>query len=1725
MRIPRILAYFRRFVFAVFVTALTFLSPAFGDTFLYNSTPIESKFYVTTTSGVAGRTVKLYIKATGTFYIDWGDGNVTPHTTNSSSAAISHSYASGTCSNGCAIRFGWLSEPTAYPTGTGTTYSVSTISFYNAASDGLNKYITSVGGSLGALFPTLSGASSLTGNAIFEKQPRFISTFQGSTNLTGGIPSGLFSGLSGPFSENMFRQTFYQCSGLTGYIPDDLFDDLEIKSGTNTVGNVMYRTFYGASSMAQTCPTGTHNSESYNAYGSNWKTTTSATPTVVSCSLCEPGTYNGSTGQTSCTSCSSIGDGSYTESEIGATANSQCYKVGTTSCSCSAANAATCTGTAACKEYYNSGTCSIIDSNVCDIVSVTCESGYKTTTAGTACEPITYSISFNGNGNTGGSTSGMSNLSYGSPYTLTSNGFTRTGYDFDGWCVGATTCAAADKLANSASVSNLTTTDGATITLYAQWTPTPYTITLNPNGGTLDSGVVNPISYNIESGTVNLPDDPDITQLGYIFDGWCETIDCDSGNETPIKQFVPTSSNIGNKTYYAQWTSNACDITNHWVPDPNNPNSCICATGYIDISGVCNPTSYTITYNTNGGTLSGAYPTNYTIESSTTTLPDDTNITKLGYTFDGWYDNAGLTGTAVTSIATGSTGNKVYYASWTANTYTVTYTCDGVTAQTEQATYGTSYTGLDSANVCSEPTGYTLSSFSCDNGVTLPVSDWNIDSAVTCSATTSPKTYTVTYTCDGVTAQTEQATYGTSYTGLDSANVCSEPTGYTLGSFSCNNGVTLPVSDWNIDSAVTCSATLTPKTYTVTYTCDGVTAQEDTATYDVSYSVRDSANVCAAQGYTPSSFACVPNISSGTWNTDANVTCSATRTGNTIALTWANGGHGSAPATPATCTYGSTFDMPAALTETGWTFNKWNVNGNQFDGSQQNIVCNYDNLGVSANNATATITASWTANTINLTWTNGGHGTAPTTPTSCKYGSTFDMPAALTEIGWTFNKWNVNGNQFNGGATGVVCNYDNLGVSANNTTATITADWTLNTYTITYDTNSGSAVSNDTYDIMDTQPDGYNLATTSKTGYTFDGWCVYDSVQSTAPTTCNNSILMTKLSSGTTGNKWAYAKWTAMPYTITYDVKGGVAIANGSYTIESGTITLPTATKTNSDFVGWCTEDSELNPNCTILSGNQFTPDSADLGDKTFYAKWIIHCATGSIPNESNTACVCDVDGGYGSFAGTLEECTGTNRKLVYWNESDNVCYDNNENTSSSMCAGMYKRDWTISFKQNNVQKRYKGVAWCDSRNMGDVSEGSKSLPALGTPVGTPGTSCWCRIETYEPNVDNGTKLNVFVWLQILHKNSLSSCQENCADMCGSMIGHFGSDYSTLRLITNVLQNNVSPCVYSCPEGTSVNITNDGCVADSCTDSNNDGICDSVGGCASGYKFNSVTQECDLVEYTINYEEKGGEEVSDGRYTVLSPSVSLPTTTRTGYMFAGWCTEDSELNPNCTVLTNDTFVPDSSDLGDKTFYAKWTPITYTITYYTNDGTLDSGINNPTNYTIESSTITLPTGTEITRTGYVFAGWYNNPSLTGTAVTSVPSGSYGNKEYYAQWLNCASVAPDRATASVNVVNNACVYTITCDAGYSHNTGSGYLIDNIIYTGAVGELPSGITGCETPRVYLTWNPESADNAASVSGVGFCDVGATFNVPATEPARTGYTFAGWDVTSVTPSAGNGE
>jgi uncharacterized repeat protein (TIGR02543 family) len=164
--------------------------------------------------------------------------------------------------------------------------------------------------------------------------------------------------------------------------------------------------------------------------------------------------------------------------------------------------------------------------------------------------------------------------------------------------------------------------------------PTTYTITYTLNGGTNPSNTAS--SFNSTQLPLTLPTP---TRTGFNFQGWHESSNF-SGN--PVTQ-IPTNT-TSNKSYFARWSN----------------------------------TDYLISYVLNDGTLPVNVRTSFNATNLPFTLPTPT---RSGYTFNGWFENSNLTGTAITSVPTNTTTNKTYHARWTLVTYTISYNLNSGTQQ------------------------------------------------------------------------------------------------------------------------------------------------------------------------------------------------------------------------------------------------------------------------------------------------------------------------------------------------------------------------------------------------------------------------------------------------------------------------------------------------------------------------------------------------------------------------------------------------------------------------------------------------------------------------------------------------------------------------------------------------------------------------------------------------------------------------------------------------------------------------------------------------------------------------------------------------------------------------------------------------------------------------------------------------------------------------------------
>ncbi|CDF05933.1 putative uncharacterized protein [Firmicutes bacterium CAG:95] len=108
---------------------------------------------------------------------------------------------------------------------------------------------------------------------------------------------------------------------------------------------------------------------------------------------------------------------------------------------------------------------------------------------------------------------------------------------------------------------------------------------------------------------------------------------------------------------------------------------------------------YQVTMQTNGGTIAPGKEIKSYTGGKSLTLPGAADITRGGYTFEGWYEDSGFSGSPVTEISSTDTGDKIFYAKWKQNTVPVT------PAQTEHNDANHDNTNHDNSGDTKESSG------------------------------------------------------------------------------------------------------------------------------------------------------------------------------------------------------------------------------------------------------------------------------------------------------------------------------------------------------------------------------------------------------------------------------------------------------------------------------------------------------------------------------------------------------------------------------------------------------------------------------------------------------------------------------------------------------------------------------------------------------------------------------------------------------------------------------------------------------------------------------------------------------------------------------------------------------------------------------------------------------------------------------------------------------------
>ena len=260
----------------------------------------------------------------------------------------------------------------------------------------------------------------------------------------------------------------------------------------------------------------------------------------------------------------------------------------------------------------------------------------------------------------------------------------------------------------------------------------------------------------------------------------------------------------------------------------------------------------------------------------------------------------------------------------------------------------------------------------------------------------------------------------------------------------------------------------------------------------------------------------------------------------------------------------------------------------------------------------------------------------------------------------------------------------------------------------------------------------------------------------------------------------------------------------------------------------------------------------------------------------------------------------------------------------------------------------------------------------------------------------------------------------------------------------------------------------------------------------------SITVDAAETTNTVTYVLDGGtNDPSNPASYTYGTAVALAAATKAGYIFDGWYSE----------ATGGTKVTEISatDTGAKTFYARWTAQSQTITYNANGGS--GTMTNQTDIT--DAEVTLKKNI-FTKENYVFDGWAT--SAGGAKVYSdeqkikMPAGGIN---LYAVWTRYYTVT------FVDAYDGAILETQTVREG----------------SAAIAPTPPTHDG----RVFVSWDTDFSNVTSDLNVTALYDIthytvtwlnwdGTVFHTeevmesytpqgPPTDPTRDGYIFEGWD------------
>jgi len=937
------------------------------------------------------------------------------------------------------------------------------------------------------------------------------------------------------------------------------------------------------------------------------------------------------------------------------------------------------------------------------------------------------------------------------------------------------------------------------------------------------------------------------------------------------------------------------------------------------------PQLFQIVYhNLEGAENHASNPNGYTEETSTIILQ---NPTKIGYSFNGWFANADLTGIAVTEIASGSTSDIDLYADWTANTYTVTFNSLGgseTEPSTKVVTFDDSYGDLPST----EKNGYLFSTWntleSGEGKVLNTSSIVKIGFNHTLYAIWEAEEYSITYNLNGGTNNEENPM---SYTIESETITFKDPTkmGFTFIGWYIDEETSTEIN--KIDSGSTGEKILfakwTVNTYVVSLDKQGGAGGSDQVEVVYYNAMPEGKSSPTKTGYKFDGYYGAINgegkkyyneemNSTNTWTFDYNGTIYAKWTAKAYAVTLDF--QGGKDGTLSVIAFYDQF-VPAASppTKIGYTFNGYfsetNGGGIQYYGPNMEMLRKWD-----VDNS-ATLYANWTINTYTIFFEkNGGIGDMDNQDIT--FNDTVSLiPNTFTKTGYSFSGWALSN-------TGEVAFEEEASITMSAKDETLWAKWQPKSYTITFDKQGGIGGSNQVEATYDANM-RVALAPT-KNGYNFAG---YFTATGGEGIQYYNADMTSTIPWSIATDTNLYAAWTAKIYTVVFNEQGGTSSdpEMKQVTFNQTYGNLATTSRSGYSFGGWWTETNgggtEISSGTTVIfAENHF-----------LYAKWI--------PNDYTIT--------FNAQGGALPE-PGT--KIVTYDQT----YGELASTSKT---GYTHSGWNTEL------------------------DGSGSLIVAETHLVIPNNHT--LYAQWTPNIYTVT----------LDKQGGTSGSDQVE-------ATFNATMPVAVAPTKIGYNFAG--YFTATEGEGDKYYNTGMSS------------------AKGWNISSDTTlyaDWDLVNYTLTYNLNGGinDSTNPTIYTIETPTFSLENSSRTGYTFAGWFLDSSFDTPFLQIELGST--------GDVEVWANWIPIVYDINYNLNSGI--NNISNPETYTIETTTFefNMPT-----RDYYDFLGWYRNSEFVGEEIEELEIGTHGNVDLYAKWTPTVYDITYNLDTGTNNVANPSTFTI-------------------------------------------------------------------------------------------------